>query len=158
MGIKKIESNKGTMMMLKDGQMGKEMTPKEEQELKDKVGEAQMAFLSVMAMSAVHAGLNLFRYHSSATYYDNGDVQSMNFYKYAHKIEGYAALSIGSLLTIMQLLSMFGIANGVNMMMWQYGGMVFHIAVLTALGMLHWVKFDGYNYAEGGVTPNNSKT
>merc|ERR1712156_1352645 len=24
--------------------------------------------------------------------------------------------------------------------------------------MLHWVRFDGYNYAEGGVTASNGKT
>merc|ERR1712079_660989 len=64
------------------------------------------------------AGLELFRYRSASTYYDDGNISSTNWWKLANLIEGYASLSIAGILTISQLLSMFGVGASVNMMLW----------------------------------------
>merc|ERR1712051_560963 len=97
--------------------------------------EAQLTFLFTAMVSTAYVALDLFRYRTG-TFYDNGDVLGTNWWKLANQIGGYATMAIGSVMTVTQLLSMFGIAADVNLMVWMYGGMAGSIVSMIAHGML----------------------
>merc|ERR1712062_531797 len=83
-----------------------------------------IGFLMVAISHVAYPALDLFRYQSAATYWDVSDATfgagATNWWKLYNQIGMYGALSIGSILTITQLLSMFGIAAEVNVMLWGY--------------------------------------
>jgi len=78
-----------------------------------------LTYLMVPLMGAISGALELFRYHDE-THYDNGDVLGTNIWKYAGEASHYTHFGIAIVLTITQLLSMFGIAGEINIMAWMY--------------------------------------
>merc|ERR550532_3310338 len=87
-----------------------------------------IGFLMVAISHVAHPALDMFRYTSAATYWDVSDTtfgaSATNWWKLYNQIAQYGTLSIGAILTITQLLSMFGIAAEVNVMLWGYATML----------------------------------
>ena len=73
-------------------------------------------------------------------------------------VEDYSVLGIFSIASITQLLSMFGIAVGVNLMVWEYlvGGVgeLVHL-VMIVLSLLAWE--DAYSYSDSTVVAEKSR-
>merc|ERR1711920_379752 len=103
-----------------------------------------LAFLGLAVEHGLMAGLELFRYRSSSTYYDDADTigMSQNWWKYANLAEQWTALVLGGVLTISQLLSMFGVGASVNMMMWGYSTMLVFPLVMGVSEMMRWAAYD----------------
>ena len=107
------------------------------------------AFLGVAVEHAVMAGLTLFRYNSSSTYYDDGNIMSFNAWKVSNLIEQWTGLVLGSVLGLSQLLSMFGVGASVNMMMWGWSTMlVMPLAMGVAEVMRFWAYDQSYQICE----------
>lgn len=93
--------------------------------------QGQITYLVVAATIAVRAGLNHFRYNAEKDHYKLWEHVSYgtNWFKWANDLHDWAALVIGSIAFISQLLSMFGVLTSVNVMIWMYGvrmgGMLF---------------------------------
>jgi hypothetical protein len=81
---------------------------------------SQGAYLLVAMWNVIYAGSYAFRYRSKASYYDIGKLgdNSSNRYKLSDQIRLYGTLAIFVPISITQLLSMFGIATGINMLAW----------------------------------------
>ena len=85
-----------------------------------------LTYLHVAMGSAIHAALELFVWHED-DYYDNGEVLSTNTWEYMGMLSHYSHLGIWSILTITQLLSMFGIIGEINLMAWMYAELLEHL-------------------------------
>ena len=71
--------------------------------------------------NAMDSAVNLFRYRSSSTYYNNGDTaMDTNWWKLASQTMNYVLLGVWGVAAITQLLATFGIANDLNLMVWMY--------------------------------------
>ena len=101
--------------------------------------EGQITYTATAVMATTHIALTAFRYRPFATYYTEGDSLSFNYWKLYNQIEQYAGLAIFGVASITQILSLFGVAADVNVLVWWYGvhmtGMVVHLitAVLRFL-------------------------
>ena len=107
------------------------------------VMEANITFLVVGLVHTAAIGLKMFRYRSASTYYDNGDVLGTNYWKYASQLSGYFWLAGMGIATVTQLLSMFGIANEINLLVWTVGlgGIGELVSLVTSILMfLAWDK------------------
>jgi len=105
--------------------------------------EANVTFLMVAFSGMVQLALRTFRYRSSETYYDSGaTTSSTNYWEYSNMISGYYFLAAFSIAFITQLLSMFGIANEINLYVWM--GLLGGIGGLVELvsGLLLWYAYD----------------
>ena len=83
--------------------------------------DAQVTFFVTAMMNTIGIAYSLFRYRSSSTYYDDGDVLGTNYWKYANVYSSYFWLGAFGLATITQLLAFFGIANAINIAVWVVG-------------------------------------
>ena len=117
--------------------MDMDMDHKEMDDMEDWAG--QIAYTMTAVMATTHIALTAFRYRPFATYYAAGDSLSFNYWKLYNQIEQYAGLAIFGVASITQILTLFGIAGDVNLLVWMYGvhmtGMVVHMvtAVLRFL-------------------------
>ena len=99
-----------------------------------------LTYLHIAMGSAIHAALDLFVWHDD-THYDAGDVLSTNYWEYTGMLSHYSHLGIFSILTVTQLLSMFGIAGEINIMAWMYMEMLeMVIKMIVQLGWM--VSYD----------------
>merc|ERR1712110_163288 len=78
-----------------------------------------LTYLHVAMGSAIHAALELFVWHED-DYYLDGEVLGTNTWEYLGMLSHYSHLGIWSILTITQLLSMFGVLGEINLMAWMY--------------------------------------
>jgi hypothetical protein len=105
--------------------------------------EANVTFLMVAFSGMVQIALKTFRYRSNENYYDDGaTTSSTNYWEYSNMISGYYFLAAFSIAFTTQLLSMFGIANEINLYVWMgllggLGGLVEMVA-----GLLSWYAYD----------------
>ena len=104
--------------------------------------DAQVTFFVTAMMSSLAIAASLFRYRSSATYYDDGDVLGTNYWKLANVYGGYFWLGAFGLATVTQLLALFGIGNEINVAVWIYGLEVVggFVTLATSIAML--IGFD----------------
>ena len=88
-----------------------------------KMLEAQVTFFFTAFGLAAGAASQLFRYRSAADYYDNGTTVfgDRNYWELSNIIPHYFYLGMGSLAAFTQLLSIFGIASGLNLLVWSIG-------------------------------------
>ena len=90
-------------------------------------------------MNAAGLAAKIFRYRSATDYYDDGDVLGdTNYWQLSNQIGGYFWLGAFSTAAVTQLLSIFGIANGINLMVWMIllagiGGLVNLVTSIIAL-------------------------
>ena len=89
-----------------------------------------IGFLMVAISHVVHPALDMFRYTAGDNYWDVTDTtfgtvaDTTNWWKLYNQIGQYGMLSVGAILTITQLLSMFGVAAEINVMLWGYATML----------------------------------
>ena len=97
-----------------------------------------MALANVISMY-----MTMFRYRSSDTYYDAGDVLSTNYWKNANMYGGYFFLGMMGVATVTQFLAIFGIANGINLMVWMVGVEGIGGLVSIATAIMLFMAYDG---------------
>lgn len=97
--------------------------------------------------------MELFRYDSDSGFYDNGDISGTNYWKIANYVRGYGGLSIWSLAALMQFLSLFGLFNTANMMVWEYGVGFAGLAIFLTYTI---IEFIAYENANSNVTSTDS--
>merc|ERR1712038_81843 len=96
-----------------------------------------LTYLHVAMGSAIMGALELFVWHED-DYYDDGDVLSSNTWEMLGMLHHYSHLGIMSILTVTQLLSMFGILGEINMMAWMYAEMLeMVIGLVLKLGWMY---------------------
>lgn len=114
----------------------------------------QVTYTSVAVMSAIGAGLDMFRYNPSSTKYSQwsgiGATASTPYWMYGGELARYTMLSFFSVASVTQILSCFGVAPDVNMMVWMYGGMASSVLGLVAHGLLMY-SYDLANTALGSM-------
>ena len=117
----------------------------------------QITYTSVAVMSAIGAGLDMFRYNPSSTKYAEwaniGATASTPYWMYGGELARYTMLTFSSVASITQILSDFGVAPDVNMMVWMYGGMAGSVLGLVAHGLLMY-SYDIANTALTSSTPS----
>ena len=93
--------------------------------------------------NVVGLGMKHYRYRSSSTYYDDGAVLGdTNYWELVNTIGGNFWLGAFSLAFITQLLAIFGIANGINVMVWMIGlGLIGGIVNLVT-SIMAWYAYD----------------
>jgi len=105
-----------------------EMAEGDDMKMSSEAMWGNIGFLMVAISHVAYPALDLFRYQSATTYWDVTDATfgagATNWWKLYNQIGMYGALSIGAILTITQLLSMFGVAAEVNVMIWGYATML----------------------------------
>ena len=79
-----------------------------------------LAFLAVAVGTAQAAVLELFRYKDPSTFYTTSDavLGSTNWWKIANLIGQWGGATFATFLALLQILSMFGIANNFNTTLW----------------------------------------
>ena len=97
---------------------------------------AQINFFFVALANLISMSMTTFRYRSSSTYYDAGDVLSTNYWKMANLYGSYFWIGGMGIVTITQFLAIFGIANQINLYVWtglDWIGLLVSIATSTML-------------------------
>jgi len=105
--------------------------------------EANVTFLMVAFSGMAQILLKTYRYRSNESYYDSGATTSTtNYWEYSNMISGYYFLTASTIAFITQLLSMFGIANGINLYVWMglLGGLGGLVEMVS--GLLSWYAYD----------------
>ena len=108
-----------------------------------------IGFLMTAISHTIHPALQLFRYRSASDYYNLGEdvwgVDGINWWSLYNTIANYSLLSIGSILSITQLLSMFGVAVETNLMLWDYAtNIVAPILGAVVSGLVFWAYDSAY--------------
>merc|ERR1712113_172985 len=120
-----------------------------------------IGFLMVAISHVVHPALDMFRYTAGDTYWDVTDTtfgtvaDTTNWWKLYNQIGQYGMLSVGAILTITQLLSMFGVAAEINVMLWGYATMLVGPllgAVVSGLAM--WGYDQAYQLCDADSSTN----
>jgi len=111
------------------------------EDMKDMMGHNPMmgnlTYLHVAMGSAIMGALELFVWHED-DYYDDGEVLSSNTWEMLGMLHHYSHLGIMSILTVTQILSMFGILGEINMMAWMYAEMLeMVIGLVLKLGWMY---------------------
>ena len=102
-----------------------------------------LTYLLVAAGVATHAALMAFRYASRSGHYATFLTGTgTNWFEIRDLIQNYANLSLFGIAFVTQLLALFGIATGINAMVWIYGIM---LAGGLANGVAEFMKFLAYD-------------
>ena len=97
----------------------------------------------VSAFITSYSAAELFRYKSDYAGYKLYDsVSSTNFWKYADLIFEWGWFTIGSLAFFTQLLSLFGLSSGINLMVWHFGVGMVGMLVVQLSSALKWWAYD----------------
>ena len=109
----------------KDGEWGEKHEHDDEHwEMEQgKMMEAQITFFFTAVGLAAGSAAQLFRYRSASDYYDAGTevFGDRNYWELSNIIPQYFYLGMGSLAALTQLLSIFGIGSGINLLVWMFG-------------------------------------
>ena len=110
----------------KDGEWGEKGEDEHDEHwemVQGKMMEAQMTFFFTAFGLAAGSAAQLFRYRSASDYYDNGTTVfgDRNYWELSNIIPHYFYLGMGSLAAFTQLLSIFGIASSINLLVWMFG-------------------------------------
>ena len=117
--------------------------------------------LAVPLSYVVYIGFDFYRYHSATTYYDIGDtvLTSGNTWKWADRILTFGGMSIGEILTVTQILSMFGIATDINVFLWMLSTMLFiPLISVSYYGLMFWSYDRAYVSIENGLNASDAAT
>jgi len=107
----------------KDGEWGEDHHDEHHEMMEGKMMEAQITFFFTAVGLAAGSAAQLFRYRSASDYYDAGTevFGDTNYWELSNIIPQYFYLGMGSLAAFTQLLSIFGIASGINLLVWMFG-------------------------------------
>ena len=106
--------------------------------------EANLTFLFTAMWVTANSAFQLFRYRSDENFYGYGVSISSdsNRWEFANNVKNWPLLVLGGVTTLTQILSMFGIANEINLLVWMFGlgglGMLFE----GIAGMLLFYEYD----------------
>ena len=116
-----------------------------------------MTFLAVAIGAASHTALDLFRYRSSSTYFDAGDILGTNYWKLSYQIGAYACLSIWIVLALSQLGSMFGYKVENNIKLWTSAAPMIGGLAKMVQGVIAAMAYDkAYQLLNDGDASNDS--
>ena len=140
----------------KDGDWGEKHGDEHWEMVEGKMMEAQITFFFTAVGLAAGSAAQLFRYRSASNYYDDGTTVfgDTNYWELSNIIPQYFYLGMGSLAAFTQLLSIFGIGSGINLLVWMFGlgaigGIVMAVSSILA----------GYGYDEAyKVTVDDTAT
>lgn len=80
---------------------------------------ANFAYLAIELYFALESALRLFRYRPASSYYDYADtLLGTNWWKFGWMIAMWFGLAMNGTLFMLHILSMFGIASNIYMMIW----------------------------------------
>ena len=124
-----------------DGEMKGDM---EDDDGKKKDGFwGEIGFLWTALFYTGAAAAQLFRYRSNDKYYSAGDILSSNYWKWADMILNWTTLSVMGLSALTQLLAIFGIAKGINVLVWLWVSPFAWTFALAAYNILMFLAYDG---------------
>ena len=116
-----------------------------------------VTFLAVAIGAATHVALDLFRYRSSSTYFDAGDITGTNYWRLSYQIGAYGGLASWIVLAISQLISMFGYGNEMNLMLWMSVAPAVGALVRMGQGILAAIAYDSaYQLLNDGDSSNDT--
>ena len=120
---------------------------------------AQINFFFVAVANLVNMYLTVYRYRSDDTYYSAGDVLSTNNWKNANVYGNYFFMGMMGIAAVTQLLAIFGIANGINLLVWMYGlnGLGGLVSIATSI-MLFMAYDDAYTVANDSSSSVSDST
>jgi len=107
--------------------------------------EANLTFLGTALGVTLSSALQLFRYRSDKddeSFYIGGDYLDYNGWKTANHLHDYSFLVLGGVAFITQLLSMFGIANEINLLVWMWGMGFVGMLVEAVAGFMLFYSYD----------------
>jgi len=104
--------------------------------------EANLTFLFTALGVSLSSGLQLFRYRSDENFYIGGEYLDFNGWKMANLLQDYSFLVLGGVAFITQLLSMFGIANEINLLVWMWGMGFVGMLVEAVAGFMLFYSYD----------------
>ena len=105
--------------------------------------EAQLAFLGLAIGNTAEIAMNLFKYRSSSTYYNNGDTaMDTNWWKLASQTVNYVSLGVWGLAALTQLLATFGVAADLNLLVWMYVVFFLGMFAAAATGTFYSLAYD----------------
>ena len=117
--------------------------------------EGQITYTATAVMATTHIALTAFRYRPFATYYTEGDSLSFNYWKLYNQIEQYAGLAIFGVASITQILSLFGVAADVNVLVWWYGVHMTSMVVHLITAVLRFLAYEtAWTACAGDSTTN----
>ena len=130
-----------------------EMAEGDDMKMSSEAMWGNIGFLMVAISHVAYPALDLFRYQSADDYWTVSDqtfgLGFSNWWKIYNLIGQYGMLSVGAILTITQLLSMFGIAAEINVMLWGYATMfVGPILGAVVSGIAMWGYDQAYQLCE----------
>ena len=124
--------------MMKGGKMDDDMMAKRDSDQM----EANLTFLFTALGVSLSSGLQLFRYRSNEDFYIGGEYLDFNGWKMANLLQDYSFLVLGGIAFITQLLSMFGIANEINLLVWMWGLGFVGMLVEAVAGFMMFYAYD----------------
>ena len=118
----------------------------------------QIAFTLIAFSGAGIAGLNLFRYQRSVTYFDNGKlIGSINWWMLSSRIMDWGSLVIFGFFSFTQLLSNVGLATNLNLNTWGFLSILAVLADLTAYVMLYWAYDRTWDCGQDSANKNQAQ-
>ena len=94
-------------------------------------------------ISGVSAFLRIFRYYSASDYYAAGEMGGKtNYWKLANTVEWWSGAVLFGAAAVTSILSRFGIAVEVNIMVWTIGVFMGYPVIGAVLGLLRWLAYD----------------
>ena len=117
----------------------------------------QITYTMVAVSAATATAFDLFRYNPASadiwTEWTTAGLTGTNFTKLSRDIGGYAGLAFWSVASLTQILSIFGVAADINVMVWMYGGMVGGLVSLVAHFIAMWAYDQLYVVKTTSATP-----
>lgn len=105
----------------------------------------QVTYTMTAVSAAIVTAFELFRYNPSTaevwTYWATAGLTGTDLAKLSRDIGGYAGLAFWSVASLTQILSIFGVAADINMMVWMYGGAIGGVVGLVA----HFIAMYAYD-------------
>lgn len=121
--------------------------------------EAQLAYTLTAAWGCTYAALDLWRYNkTTAAVLEEASYEAFfdgfNYYKVAHLIWNYSALSLWGWAFIIQLIANFGVLNGLNILTWTVILPLAFALVNLSAGLIFFLGYDkAYtDYEANGTT------
>ena len=105
-----------------------------------------LTYFHVALAGLIEASLATFRYHDENEN-DAGEVMGTNLWKLTAEVHHYSEIAFLGILTITQLLSMFGIAGEINIMAWMYIEMAEMVLGLLIKLVTFYIINAGYDIA-----------
>ena len=102
----------------------------------------QLTYLFVSGIACAKAALELFRYNSTVDYTVGTSPYLWNPWQWATIIEQWTGLTVWGILFLFQLLSTFGVASGLNVMVWGIASLIGTLVGGTSL-ILRLLAYDG---------------